>query len=311
MSIPTSGHVLAARAPTGVAADRLDSGFRRNDDGLGLLCRYPLLSSLPMLFDTHAHLNAPAFVSDLDHVLARAQSKTVSQLVVVGYNLASSRRAVALAQRYPGRLYAAVGIHPHDAGEADTANVAAIRALAAAPGVVAIGETGLDYYRDLAPRAQQQAAFAAMLDLAEDLDLPVIIHSRAAIADALAAVEARQLKAGGVLHAFAGEASDVERAVAAELLLSFAGPLTYRRADTLRAAAAVVPAERLLVETDCPYLPPQPWRGKRNEPAYLPATVETLATVRGMTVAACTALVTANAERLFGTPGRTGRRTTA
>ncbi len=264
-----------------------------------------------MLFDTHAHLNAPAFASDLDRVLARAQSKTVSQLVVVGYNLASSRRAVALAQRYPGRLYAAVGIHPHDAEQADAASIAAIRDLAAAPGVVAIGETGLDYYRDLAPRARQQAAFAAMLDLAEDLDLPVIIHSRAAIADALAAVEARQLKAGGVLHAFAGEASDVERAVAAGLLLSFAGPLTYRRADTLRAAAAVVPAERLLVETDCPYLPPQPWRGKRNEPAYLPATVETLATVRGMTTAACTALVTANAERLFGTAGRTGRRTTA
>ena len=263
-----------------------------------------------MLFDTHAHLNAPAFAPDLDRVLARAQSKTVSQLVVVGYNLASSRRAVALARRHPERLHAAVGIHPHDAEQADAAGVAAIRDLAAEPGVVAIGETGLDYYRNLAPRARQQEAFAAMLDLAEDLDLPVIIHSRAAIADALAAVEGRRLRAGGVLHAFAGESSDVERAVAAGLLLSFAGPLTYRRADTLRAAAAVVPAERLLVETDCPYLPPQPWRGRRNEPAYLPATVETLATVRGMSTAACAALVTANAERLFGGAGRTGQRTT-
>ncbi len=264
-----------------------------------------------MLFDTHAHLNAPAFARDLDQVLARAQSKTVSQLVVVGYNLASSRQAVALTRRYPERLHAAVGIHPHDAEQADAAGVAAIRALAAEPGVVAIGETGLDYYRDLAPRAQQQAAFAAMLDLAEDLALPVIIHSRAAIADALAAVEGRRLRAGGVLHAFAGESSDVEQAVAAGLLLSFAGPLTYRRADTLRAAAARVPADYLLVETDCPYLPPQPWRGRRNEPAYLPATVETLATVRGMTTAACTALVTENAERLFGSTGRTGQRTTA
>ncbi|MAG35138.1 MAG: hydrolase TatD [Dehalococcoidia bacterium] len=258
-----------------------------------------------MLFDTHAHLNAPAFAGDLDQVLARALSKSVLQMLVVGYNLASSHKAVALARRYPERLFAAVGIHPHDAEQADTASVAAIRALATEPGVVAIGETGLDYYRDLAPRARQQEAFAAMLDLAEGIGLPVIIHSREALADVLTAVEERQLSTGGVLHAFAGESSDVDRAVGAGLMLSFAGPLTYPRAATLREAAFRVPAEHLLVETDCPYLPPQPWRGKRNEPAYLPATVEMLANVRGMTTEACASLGTANAHRLFGIASRT------
>lgn len=252
-----------------------------------------------MLFDTHAHLNAPAFDHDLKQVLARASSKTVSQMIVVGYNLASSARAVSLAQCFPKQLFAAVGIHPHEAWEANQEGVAIIRELLREPCVVAIGETGLDYYRGLTPKAQQHGAFAAMLDLSVETGLPVIIHSRDATDDAITAVEERKGNVRGVLHAFAGGLTDVERAIKAGLMISFAGPLTYPRADKLRQVAAEVPSDYILVETDCPYLPPQPWRGKRNEPGYLPVTVDVLARLRKISVEACASLLTNNALRLF------------
>ena len=255
-----------------------------------------------MLVDTHAHLNAPAFSKDCDQTIVRAQAAAVTQMVIVGYDLASSRRAVRLAQRYPGRLFAAVGIHPHKAAQADANAVTALRALATEPGVVAIGEIGLDYYRHLAPAKVQQRAFAAMLALAEEVALPAIIHSRDALPEALATLEAQGLPRGAVLHAFAGEPADALRAAQAGLMVSFAGPLTYPRATMLRAAAAAVPQTQMLIETDCPYLPPQPWRGKRNEPAYLPATLSALATAQDMTTDACAALVTANAQRFFALP---------
>jgi TatD DNase family protein len=218
-----------------------------------------------------------AFDADRPSVVLRAHAAGVSGFVVVGYDLATSRAAVDLARSTPG-AWAAVGIHPNSAADASAADFEALAELAREPEVVAIGETGLDNYRHFAGPERQRQAFAWHLDLAQRLDLPVVVHNRQADADVLAVVADRDVR--GILHCFSShDPAFLNQMLAAGFYVSFAGTLTFRNAQPLRNMVARVPLQRLLVETDCPYLAPEPHRGHRNEPAYVHDTAACLADV--------------------------------
>jgi len=229
------------------------------------------------LVDTHAHLMDPAFDADRANVVRRAHDAGVSGLIVVGYDLATSRAAVELA-RARTNAWAAVGIHPNSAAEASDADFAALAELALMPEVVAIGETGLDNYRQFTSPDRQRSAFAWHLDLAQRLNLPVVVHNRQADADVASIVGDRDVR--GVLHCFSSTDTDyLQRMLDVGFWVSFAGTVTFKNAQPLREMIARVPLERLLIETDCPYLAPEPHRGRRNEPAYVRDTAQCLATL--------------------------------
>jgi TatD DNase family protein len=255
-----------------------------------------------VLFDTHAHLHGPEFDADRGAVLDRARAAGVARVLTVGTDPETARAAVALAGAEPD-VFAAVGIHPHDAARADEAALAEIAALARGPKVVAVGEIGLDYYRDLAPRDAQARAFRAQVALARAAGKPVLLHCREAHADLLATLEAEGPDGpGGIMHCFSGDLEIARRALALGLSLSIAGPVTYPNARRLAAVVQALDPARLVLETDCPYLPPQPWRGKRNEPAYLAATAARVAALRGEEPSRLAAQTTRNACRLLGVP---------
>jgi TatD DNase family protein len=253
-----------------------------------------------MLVDTHAHLMDPAFAGDLPAVLERALAAGVIAMVCVGYDEASSVQAVALAEQYP-QLVAAVGIHPNSSGAAGPDAFAHIQQLARHPRVVGIGETGLDNYRKRTPPAVQREWFARHLDLAAELDLPVIVHNRQADAETgpILLDWARQTGGRGVLHCFCGDDAMLEAGLAAGFTVSLAGPLTYKNAGSLPDRAKRVPLDRVVVETDCPYLPPHPHRGRRNEPSYVRLTVTRLAELLDRPIAEIERVTTENARRLF------------
>ncbi len=259
-----------------------------------------------MLIDTHCHLDFPQFDSDRAAVLARARAVGVRAIVNPGADLASSRRAVALAEAEP-MVYAAVGIHPHDAWAFNEATMAALRELATHPKVVAIGEIGLDFYRDRSPRDQQQLAFERQLELAAELHLPVIIHCREAQEPVMATLErwaARHPapKDGwrGVLHAFSGDRAMAEAAQALGFAIALGGPVTFENARRLHSLVPRLPLDHLLLETDAPYLAPHPHRGQRNEPAWLPLIAEAIARWHGLPTTEIARRTSANAIRLFG-----------
>jgi TatD DNase family protein len=238
------------------------------------------------LVDTHCHLCLPAFADDLPAVLARAASAGVERILVPGIDLPTSRRAVDLAEAHRA-IFAAVGLHPHGASDWSPASYQELRNLARSPRVVAIGETGLDYYRDYAPRLRQVEAFEAQLELAGELGLPVVVHNRNATDDVLDRLttwaersQGRSPSPPGVLHAFSGDQGAASRALQAGFYIGVAGPLTYTSAGELRRLTAALPLDRLLLETDAPYLPPTPHRGQRNEPAYVAIVSEALADAR-------------------------------
>jgi TatD DNase family protein len=255
-----------------------------------------------MLIDSHAHLDFHHFGDDLPQVLRRAREAGVCRVLTVGTDLASSLHAVELAEERPGTLSAAAGVHPHDAAKHDPAEWPELEALWSSGRVVAVGETGLDYHYNFSPPAVQRELFARQLDAGARHGLPVIVHLREAFDDGFALLGEAALPAGGVLHCFTGGPAEAERALALGLHLSFAGVVTFPKALALREAAALVPGERLLVETDAPYLAPVPRRGKRNEPAYVAHTARCLAGLRGEPPEALAAATTANATRLFGLP---------
>ncbi len=266
-----------------------------------------------MLIDTHAHLQHARFAEDLDAILTRAAARGVTAAILPGSTLEDSRAAVALAERYadaPCALYAAVGIHPTDADGLTPATLAELRELAAHPRVVAIGEIGLDYYwPNIANRgwpcaepAQQRAALEAQLTLAAELSLPVILHDREAHADILDILRAWMRghpERDGALHAYAAGPALLEEALALNLYIGMDGPVTFEQATGLHEVARRVPLDRLLLETDAPYLTPHPHRGQRNEPAYLAYVADSIATLRDIPVDALAATTTANARRLF------------
>jgi TatD DNase family protein len=255
------------------------------------------------MIDSHCHLDFPHFDEDRDVVLARAVEAGVTAIINPGTDLESSRRAVALTEKY-GDLYVGVGVHPHVASTVDRQTLSELRQLAAHPKVVAIGEIGLDYYRDLSPRAQQRSAFEAQLALAAELDRPVIIHQREAAADVMAAL--RNWAAGGhpgcVLHAFSGDEMVASEAVALGFFVGVGGPLTFKNARRLPEIIPRLPLSCLVMETDAPYLAPHPYRGKRNEPAHVALVAARLAELREMSLDALSRQLTDNTLCLFRLP---------
>jgi len=252
------------------------------------------------LFDTHAHLHVPDFASDLALVLERAREAGVAGMVTIGTDGDTNRAAVALAERLPG-VRASVGIHPHDAASATEADWAALEGLArSSDKVVALGEMGLDYFRNLSPPDVQVGVFRRQIALARRLGKPVIVHCRDAHDDALAILaEERVAEVGGVMHCFSSDVAIAKRCLDLELSISLAGPVTYKNARALPDVARFVPEDRLVVETDCPYLPPHPHRGQRNEPAYVALTVRRVAELRGADPESLAASTSDNALRLF------------
>jgi len=258
------------------------------------------------LVDTHVHLDLTEFENDREAVIARAVEAGVTQMITIGVTLETSQAAVALADAHPG-VYAAVGVHPHTARHWDTAASIALRDLATRPNVVAIGEIGLDYYRDRSPRSDQRRAFRAQLDLAHDLGKPVIVHDREAHGDTLRILtewteENRPEKRVGVLHCFSGDQELAAAVLDLGFCLGFDGPVTYKNATRLRDLASQIPTDRILVETDSPYLTPHPYRGQRNEPAYVRLVAEAIARVHHMDLPAFARQTTRNARWLFGLP---------
>ena len=253
-----------------------------------------------MLVDTHAHLMDSAFDDDLAEVLGRAAEAGVGAMVCVGYDEDSSRQAVRLAEAYP-QIVAAVGIHPNHAGAAAPGAFDRLRRLARHPRVVGIGETGRDNYRDHTPARTQREWFRRHLDLAVELSLPVVVHNRQAddeVAETLSAWAA-ETGGSGVLHCFAGGPSVLAAGLRAGFTVSFAGPLTFKNAGALPELARQVPLDRLVVETDCPYLAPAPHRGRRNEPALVRLTAARLAELHGVASEELARTTTENARRLF------------
>ncbi|MDO8588322.1 MAG: TatD family hydrolase [Armatimonadota bacterium] len=251
------------------------------------------------LIDTHAHLNHEDFDHDLERVIERAAQEGVERIIVPGYDLPSSRRAVELAGRFEG-IYAAVGVHPHDAKTLDAATFAEIRALAGAGGVVAIGEIGLDFHYDLSPRQVQIEAFRAQAALAIELNLPLIVHTREAAEEVLAVLRQTGVgHAAGVMHHFSGGEQFARAAMEMGFILGIAGPVTYKKNDELRETVRRVGLNALVVETDSPYAAPQPVRGKRNEPGYVTRVAARIAEELGLGIEGVAATTTANAEKLF------------
>jgi TatD DNase family protein len=248
------------------------------------------------VIDTHAHLDSCE--EPPETLIERARAAGVDRIVAVGSGIESSRAALEIAERHDG-VFAAVGVHPHQAGNSETGRLDELRDLIAREGVVAVGETGLDYYRDYAPRERQRALFDAELELAAELGKPVVVHSRAADEDTAEALAGF----GGtvVLHCFSAPGL-LDVALERGYYISFAGNVTYPKAYDLRACARGAPADRILAETDTPYLAPQPRRGKPNEPANVVHTLAALAEVRGEDVRELEAQIDANAAAAFSLP---------
>ncbi|HWR42864.1 TatD family hydrolase [Sporomusa sp.] len=252
-----------------------------------------------MLFDSHAHIDDKRFDEDRSEVITRAAEAGLVGIINAGACMESSARSVALADNHD-IIYAAVGIHPHDAKEAKDGDYEQLAAWHSLPKVVAIGEIGLDYYYDLSPREVQQQVFIRQIDVARQLKKPIIIHDRDAHGDVMAIVKKEAKGLTGVFHCFSGSLEMAKEVIKLGFYVSFAGPVTYAKDGKLKEVAANIPLERLLVETDCPYLTPQPFRGRRNEPAHVKFTAEEVARVRGIEFAALAEAATANTKQLFG-----------
>jgi len=251
-----------------------------------------------MLVDTHAHLQWTSFDKDREKVMIRAREAHVNRIVNVGFDVDGSVEGVKLAEQHEG-LYAAVGIHPHNAIQLDQKVLNKLRELSENPKVVAIGEIGLDYYRDLSPREAQKKAFEAQLFLAEELELPVVIHDREAYRDVLEIISRFKGKIKGIMHCFSGSKDMAEQCIKLGFLVSFAGNVTYPNAHNLHQIAEWIDLRKALLETDSPWLPPQEMRGKRNEPSFLPLTAKKIANLKGICLDELAETTTKNAEAIF------------
>lgn len=251
-----------------------------------------------MLFDSHAHIDDEKFDADRDEVIARTFENGVVGFVNVGACMASSARSIALAEKYE-KIYAAVGIHPHDAENALESDYDKLAAWSKHNKVVGIGEIGLDYYYDLSPRDVQQNVFIRQIDVARQMDMPIIIHDRDAHGDILEILKKEAKGITGILHCFSGSLEMAKEIIKLGFYISIAGPVTFKNAAKLPEIVANVPLERLLIETDCPYLTPHPYRGKRNEPAYVKLVAEQVAGLRGIEFSALAKATCENAKRIF------------
>jgi TatD DNase family protein len=250
------------------------------------------------LIDTHAHLHLPQFDHDRAAALTRAEAAGVRRIIEIGYDLSSSRAAVAIAEAHPV-VFAVVGVQPNHVHAAPEGWLDEVRTLAAHPKVVGIGEIGLDYHWMVASPAQQEVFFRAQLELARALGLPVVIHSREAQADTLRVLRDAARGQPGVMHSFSGDWAYAEACLEVGFYLSFSGPLTFAKATELHEVARRAPLDRILTETDCPYLTPHPHRGKRNEPAFVRLVAERVAALRDTPLDELAGAVWANAEKVF------------
>ena len=261
-----------------------------------------------MLIDSHAHLDFAEYGADLDATVARAREAGLVHIVVVGQwregaGMAGARDAMALADRDRSFFSATAGIHPHDAARATEADFAALEEMCAQSSVVAVGECGLDFHYDRSPREVQRAVFIRQIRLAKALQKPLVVHTREADLET-ADILARELGPdGGVIHCFTSDWTAAQRYLALGMSLSFSGVLTFRNADAIREAAQKAPLDRVMVETDCPFLAPVPHRGKRNEPAYVALTAAKLAEVRGLQPDELALATTGNARKALRLPG--------
>jgi len=252
-----------------------------------------------MLFDTHAHYYDPEFNNDIEDAIARARNNGVEYIITASCDVASCVENVTLTQKYD-IFYAAVGIHPHDAGDQSDDVIMAIEEFASYPKVVAIGEIGLDYFYDNSPRDRQKEWFAKQISLARKLKLPVIVHDRDAHEDTLSILKSENAKdAGGVLHCFSGSVEMARQVLDLGFMISVAGPVTFKNAKKLPEVVKFIPDDMLLIETDSPYLTPEPYRGTRNESAYVRLVAEKIAEIKDRPIEYIEQTTTANAMRLF------------
>ncbi len=255
------------------------------------------------LADSHAHLDLEELAPDQEAVLRRAREAGVALIINIATGLADSPQVLRTARQYP-EVFAALGVHPHGAGNLKESDLEALAPLMADPKVVAVGEIGLDFYRRRSPEETQKYWFRRQLAFASEHLRPVVVHTREATAATLEILqEHRSRLVGGVMHCFTGSLPEALAFLDLGMFISFSGTLTYPKAGPLRDVAKQLPLDRLLVETDCPYLPPQPWRGKRNEPAYVAATARQLAEIRGLTLEEVAARTWRNTLTAFGIAG--------
>lgn len=262
------------------------------------------MAAATTLIDSHCHLDEARFDADREAVIARAVDAGVTRMVTIGASggMQANLDALALAERHP-EVFATVGIHPHEAGAVTPAVLERLAQLARAPKVVAIGETGLDYYYDHSPRDVQCDVFRQFIRLARQLALPVVVHLRDAYEDAVSIMRDEKAgEAGGVIHCFSGDRGTARAFLDLGFDISFSGIVTFKNADELRSVARLVPSDRFMIETDAPFLAPVPHRGKRNEPAYVMHTASAIAEVRGQPLAEVATLTRANTARRFRLP---------
>lgn len=252
-----------------------------------------------MLFDTHVHLNDERFAPDFDDVLLRAKEAGVGLMMTIGASLEDSKQALAIAQRHE-HIYAAVGIHPHEASSLNEPVLAELKQMATDPKVKAFGEIGLDYHYDFSPRDVQRDAFSRQLDLAEELNLPTVLHIREAHGDALHILKARNRLYRGIVHCYSGSLESANEYIRLGFHISFTGSVTFKNATKLAAVCKELPLERIMVETDAPYMAPVPLRGKRNEPAYVLHVAQFIAELKGIPFDELAQRTTQNARALLG-----------
>jgi len=254
------------------------------------------------LIDSHAHLDLPEFANDLPEVIRRAQETGVENIITIGIGLRESRAAIAIAEAH-AFIYAAIGIHPHHAVSLDAAALDFLEQQAGHQKVVALGEMGLDFFRNHSPRADQVRAFRAQLDLAKSLKLPVVIHDRDAHDETLAVLEEKRSGLeGGVIHCFSGDEKMAFKCMDMGFYISVPGTVTFKNARKQHAVVKKIPMNKLLIETDCPFLAPVPFRGQRNEPAYVKQVAEAVARIKNVSLEAVAAATAANTKTLFSLP---------
>lgn len=253
-----------------------------------------------MYIDTHAHLTFPEFDLDLPDTIRRAKDGGIEAIINIALDDAALQKSIRLAGEYPGYIFTAAGTHPHEASGWKESDYQKFKDLTVKHKIIAIGETGLDYHYKLSPIEQQQMVFRKFLQLAQELDLPAVIHSRDAAKDTINIIrEENRGKLKGVLHCFAGDMDLGKAALDMGLYISFTGNITFPKANIIREAAKTIPLDRIMIETDCPFLAPQEFRGKRNEPAYVVKVAEKIAEVKGLTLEEIAIATTQNARKLF------------
>jgi TatD DNase family protein len=253
-----------------------------------------------MLFDTHAHLNADQYKEDLNEVMERAKEAGVSNIVVVGFDTLTIKRAMELAEAHD-YIYACVGWHPVDAIDMTDDDLKWIEELASHPKVVAIGEMGLDYHWDKSPHDIQKEVFRKQIRLAKKVKLPIVIHNRDATADIVEILrEEEAAEVGGIMHCFSGSVEIAKECLDMNFYISLGGPVTFKNAKKPKEVALEIPLDKLLIETDCPYLTPHPYRGQRNEPSYVKLVAEQIAEIKGVTFEEIARATSDNAKKLFG-----------